>query len=64
MKIIKPSIEIMDVFDGLDVIRKLEKCGRICYKSEHKMNDASPYNFIQNIIKEEMAQDAKCRCQS
>lgn len=28
MKIIKPSIEIMDVFDGLDVIRKLEKCGR------------------------------------
>ena len=50
MKIIKPSIEIMDVFDGLDVIRKLEKCGRVCYKSEGKMNEASPYKFIQGII--------------
>ena len=51
MKVIKPSVEIIDVFDGLDVIRKLELCGRVCYKSEHKMNDASPYKFIQNIIK-------------
>ena len=50
MKVIKPSVEIIDVFDGLDVIRKLELCGRVCYKSEHKMNDASPYKFIQNII--------------
>ena len=40
MKVVKPSVEIMDVFDGLDVIRKLELCGRVCYKSEHKMNDA------------------------
>ena len=51
MKVIKPSVEIIDSFDGLDVIRKLELCGRVCYKSEHKMNDASPYKFIQNIIK-------------
>jgi thymidylate synthase (FAD) len=50
VKVIKPSVEIMDVFDGRDVIRKLELCGRVCYKSEHKMNDASPYKFIQNII--------------
>lgn len=50
MKIIKPSVEIIDVFDGLDVIRKLEKCGRVCYKSEGKMNEAFPYNFIQGII--------------
>jgi thymidylate synthase (FAD) len=50
VKVIKPSVEIIDVFDGMDVIRKLELCGRVCYKSEHKMNDASPYKFIQNII--------------
>jgi len=50
VKVIKPSVEIIDVFHGLDVIRKLELCGRVCYKSEHKMNDASPYKFIQNII--------------
>jgi len=29
MKVVKPSVEIMDVFDGLDVIRKLELCGRV-----------------------------------
>jgi thymidylate synthase (FAD) len=50
VKVIKPSVEIIDVFDGQDVIRKLELCGRVCYKSEHKMNDDSPYKFIQNII--------------
>lgn len=50
MKVIKPSVEIVDVFDGLDVIRKLEMCGRVCYKSEGKMNEASPFKFIQNII--------------
>ena len=50
MKVIKPSVEIIDSFDGLDVIRKLELCGRVCYKSEHKMNDTSPYKFIQSII--------------
>jgi len=28
MKIIKPSVEIIDSFNGLDVIRKLELKGR------------------------------------
>jgi len=39
MKIIKPSVEIIDSFDGLEVIRKLERCGRVCYKSEDKITD-------------------------
>src|SRR5690606_1047267 len=38
-------------FDGLDVIKKLERCGRICYKSEDKITDESAYKFIKNIIK-------------
>jgi len=51
MKVIKPSVEIMDVFDGVDVIKKIEKCGRVCYKSESKITDDSSYKFIENIIK-------------
>lgn len=51
MKVIKPSFEIMDMFYGSDVIKKLEQCGRICYKSEDKINDESGYKFIQHIIK-------------
>jgi len=51
MKVIKPNVEIMDEFDGLDVIRKLELWGRVCYKSEHKITVDSAYKFIENIIK-------------
>ncbi len=51
MKVIKPSVEIIDVFDGLDVIKKIELCGRVCYKSEDKITDDSAYKFIENIIK-------------
>lgn len=51
MKVIKPSVEIIDSFDGQDVIKKLERCGRVCYKSEDKITDDSAYKFIENIIK-------------
>jgi len=51
MKIIKPSVEIIDSFDGQDVIKKIELCGRVCYKSEDKITDDSAYKFIENIIK-------------
>jgi thymidylate synthase (FAD) len=51
MKIIKPSVEIIDSFDGQDVIKKLERCGRVCYKSESKITNDSSYKFIENIIK-------------
>lgn len=47
MKIIKPSVEILDHFDGLEVLRKIEQCGRTCYKS---VGD-SPYEFVQKLIK-------------
>lgn len=41
----------MDVFYGSDVIRKLEKCGRVCYKSENKITNESAYSFVKSIIK-------------
>jgi len=50
MKVIKPSVEIIDELNGSEILKKIELCGRVCYKSEHKMNDTSSYKFIQNII--------------
>ena len=51
MKIIKPSIEILDNITPVEVLKKLELCGRVCYKSEDKITDESAVKFISNIIK-------------
>lgn len=34
-----------------DPIKKIEKCGRICYKSEDKITEDSAEKFVANIIK-------------
>lgn len=51
MKIIKPYIVIEDDIDGQAILKKIEKIGRVCYKSENKMNDESAEKFIGNILK-------------
>lgn len=34
-----------------DPIKKIEKCGRVCYKSEDKITEYSAEKFVANIIK-------------
>ena len=51
MKIIKPSVEILDDLNPEEILKKLELCGRVCYKSENKITDESAVKFISNIIK-------------
>lgn len=34
-----------------DPIKKIEKCGRVCYKSEDKITEDSAEKFVENIIK-------------
>ena len=34
MNIIEPSVELVDDFDAAAIMRKLERAGRVCYKSE------------------------------
>lgn len=51
MKIVKASYEIMDDLDGAEILRKIEKYGRTCYKSEDKISDESAENFVAGIIK-------------
>ena len=33
MKIIEPSIEVLDNLDGQVILKKIERIGRVCYKS-------------------------------
>lgn len=51
MRVILPSIEIIDNIDGTKIIKKIEKIGRVCYKSEGKITEDSAEKFISNIIK-------------
>lgn len=51
MKIIKPSVEILDDLNPEEILKKLELCGRVCYKSEDKITPESAIKFISNIVK-------------
>ncbi len=51
MKIIKPWFEILDEIDGEDVLKRIEKIGRVCYKSEERITDDSARKFVANILK-------------
>lgn len=49
MKIIAPSVEIMHSINP-NVLVFLERCGRVCYKSEERMTKGSSKKFIKSII--------------
>ena len=51
MKEIRPSFEIMDDIDAAKILQKLERCGRVCYKSEDKITEGSAEKFIGMILK-------------
>lgn len=50
MKIIKPSVEWITPMRGDVVLKRIEECGRICYKSEDKITDTSAEKFVRNLI--------------
>lgn len=51
MKIINASVEILDELNGAEILKKLELAGRVCYKSEDKIEPKSAEDFIRGIIK-------------
>ena len=51
MKIIEPSVELVEDFDAAAVMQKIERAGRVCYKSEGNIKADSAEKFIRGIIK-------------
>lgn len=51
MKIVKPSAQIVSSVDGEDVLKRIEKYGRVCYKSEDRITEDSAKRFVENLIK-------------
>ena len=48
MKIISPSVVLVDDINPADIYNKIERCGRVSHQSESKGN---PEDFIRKIIK-------------
>lgn len=51
MREIAPSFEIMDELNGAEMIKRLERCGRVCYKSEDRITESSAEKFIAMILR-------------
>ena len=50
MKIVSPSFEILDEINGKEMLKRLEKAGRTCYKSEDRITDESAEDFVRMLI--------------
>lgn len=51
MKVISPSFEIMSPVDGAEILERIERAGRVCYKSENLITGNSAEGFVRRIIK-------------
>lgn len=51
MKIINTAIEILDAPEYGAMLKKIERIGRVCYKSEDKIREDTAEGFIRGIIK-------------
>lgn len=49
MKIIDPHVEILTPVDT-SLLRMVERCGRVCYKSEDRITPESAEKFVANLI--------------
>ncbi len=48
---IKPQVEIIDMKDYQTMLKKIERIGRVCYKSENRIEEGSAEKFISGILK-------------
>lgn len=52
MRIIKPSVEIIEQGAGLDgIYAQIEKAGRSCYASQHRIGENTAKPFVDGLIK-------------
>ena len=52
MKLIKPSFEVWSQSTGLEgIYKQVERCGRVCYRSEDKITEDSAKPFVDRMIK-------------
>ena len=51
MKIVTASFEFEQEADGRQILARIERAGRTCYKSEDRITDGSAEKFVRMIVK-------------
>ena len=51
MNVISPYVEVIDCADGEQMLKTIELCGRVCYKSEDKITNDSSHRFVRQVLK-------------
>ena len=50
MKVIVARYEILDKIDGMEVLKKIERAARTCYKSEYHIKEGSAERLVKSLI--------------
>ena len=50
MKIINPEVKLLLCEDPIKLLKKIERCGRLCYKSEGRITSDSYVKFLKGVI--------------
>ena len=51
MKIVDAGYEILDNLNGEEILKKIERVARVCYKSEDKITKGSAEKMVRALIK-------------
>lgn len=51
MNCIDYSVMFDKQYNGMEILKNIERAGRVCYKSESNINETSAINFIKSILK-------------
>lgn len=50
MQLIQPHAYFLEDVDPIQVLKKIERCGRECYQSDHRVTEDSYTNFVRKIM--------------
>ena len=50
MKTIKQYYELLDEINGEEILKRIEKIARVCYKSEDKITENSCFKFVKTLV--------------
>ena len=51
MQVVKAGYEILDTLNGEEILKKIEKIARVCYKSEDKIEEGTAERMVRALIK-------------
>ena len=51
MQIIKAGYEILDPLNEVEILKKIEKVARVCYKSEDKIGEGTAEKMVRALIR-------------